>query len=195
VITVAPTSAGKTHIILNYLVDSVLDSLDGAFAVIVVPTRALITEVSSKIYNLAKERGREKEIEICTIPRDGNFSDKTFFVMTQERLHEVLLRGDINFNYLFIDEAHNISDESRGVLLHLTLEKVLDNGTPQIIIGMPSPQYQNSFTSVFNDIAFKKEITNHSPVSKLIMNVRPKGRNLEIDRLYSADKVVIPKNF
>ncbi|HBV9320205.1 TPA: DEAD/DEAH box helicase, partial [Klebsiella pneumoniae] len=194
-ITVAPTSAGKTHIILNYLVDSVLDSLDGAFAVIVVPTRALITEVSSKIYNLAKERGREKEIEICTIPRDGNFSDKTFFVMTQERLHEVLLRGDINFNYLFIDEAHNISDESRGVLLHLTLEKVLDNGTPQIIIGMPSPQYQNSFTSVFNDIAFKKEITNHSPVSKLIMNVRPKGRNLEIDRLYSADKVVIPKNF
>ncbi|EKK4016533.1 DEAD/DEAH box helicase, partial [Cronobacter sakazakii] len=53
VITVAPTSAGKTHIILNYLVDSVLDSLDGAFAVIVVPTRALITEVSSKIYNLA----------------------------------------------------------------------------------------------------------------------------------------------
>ncbi|EPX8935582.1 DEAD/DEAH box helicase [Morganella morganii] len=195
VITVAPTSAGKTHIILNYLVDSVLDSIDGAFAVIVVPTRALITEVSSKIYNLAKDRKREKEIEICTIPRDGNFSDKTFFVMTQERLHEVLLRGDMSFNYLFIDEAHNISDESRGVLLHLTLEKVLDNGTPQIIIGMPSPQYQNSFTSVFNDIPFKKEITSHSPVSKLIMNVRPKGRNLEIDRLHTEDKVIIPKNF
>jgi hypothetical protein len=195
VITVAPTSAGKTHIILNYLLESVLNSVDGAFAVVVVPTRALITEVSSKIYNLAKDRDREGEIEICTIPKDGNFSDKTFFVMTQERLHEVLLRGDISFNYLFIDEAHNISDESRGVLLHLTLEKVLDNGTPQIIIGMPSPQYQNSFTSVFDNINFKKEITSHSPVSKIVMNVKPKGRNLEIERINSRDKITIAKKF
>ncbi|WP_228305144.1 DEAD/DEAH box helicase [Klebsiella michiganensis] len=82
VITVAPTSAGKTHIILHYLLSEVINS-DGAFAAIVVPTRALITEVSSKIFEMAKERGYEKDIEICTIPKDEVFSDRTFFVMTQ----------------------------------------------------------------------------------------------------------------
>ena len=40
VITVAPTSAGKTHIILSYLIRRMIDS-DGAFAAIIVPTRAL----------------------------------------------------------------------------------------------------------------------------------------------------------
>ncbi|EHY3152174.1 DEAD/DEAH box helicase, partial [Escherichia coli] len=194
VITVAPTSAGKTHIILHYLLSEVINS-DGAFAAIVVPTRALITEVSSKIFEMAKERGYEKDIEICTIPKDEVFSDRTFFVMTQERLHEILLRGDIYFDFLFIDEAHNISDEGRGVLLHLTLERILEDSSPQIIIGMPSPQYQNSFSSIFKEVKFTKAITAHSPVSKLIFEVRAKGTNLEISKRGSDDKITLPKKF
>lgn len=194
VITVAPTSAGKTHIILHYLLSEVINS-DGAFAAIVVPTRALITEVSSKIFEMAKERGYEKDIEICTIPKDEVFSDRTFFVMTQERLHEILLRGDIYFDFLFIDEAHNISDEGRGVFLHLTLERILEDSSPQIIIGMPSPQYQNSFSSIFKEVKFTKAITAHSPVSKLIFEVRAKGTNLEISKRGSDDKITLPKKF
>ncbi|WJV65448.1 DEAD/DEAH box helicase [Pectobacteriaceae bacterium CE70] len=194
VITVAPTSAGKTHIILHYLLSEVINS-DGAFAAIVVPTRALITEVSSKIFEMAKERGYEKNIEICTIPKDEVFSERTFFVMTQERLHEILLRGDIYFDFLFIDEAHNISDEGRGVLLHLTLERILEDSSPQIIIGMPSAQYQNSFSSIFKDVEFTKAITTHSPVSKLIFEVRAKGVNLEITKRGSDDKITLPKKF
>ncbi|WP_410677483.1 DEAD/DEAH box helicase [Citrobacter braakii] len=194
VITVAPTSAGKTHIILHYLLSEVINS-DGAFAAIVVPTRALITEVSSKLFEMAKERGYEKNIEICTIPKDDVFFERTFFVMTQERLHEILLRGDIYFDFLFIDEAHNISDEGRGVLLHLTLERVFEDSSPQIIIGMPSPQYQNSFSSIFKEVEFTKAITTHSPVSKLIFEVRAKGKNLEITRRGADDKVILPKKF
>ncbi|XBS69172.1 DEAD/DEAH box helicase [Acerihabitans sp. KWT182] len=155
VITVAPTSAGKTHIILSYLINELMNS-SGAFAAILVPTRALIAEVSGKIHQLAKEKNIDNEVEICTIPRDGSFKDKTFFVMTQERLHEVLQRGDIYFNYLFIDEAHNITDKSRGVLLHLTIEKIIEDSVPQIIISMPSSNYQNSFSTIFKDVEFKK---------------------------------------
>ena len=125
VITSAPTSAGKTHVILNYLLNKVAKS-DGSFAAVVVPTRALISEVAGKIYELATGFNFEDEIEICTVPKDGDFGKKTFFVMTQERLHEILLRGDIFFDYLFVDEAHNIADKSRGVLLHLTIEKMLE---------------------------------------------------------------------
>jgi len=194
VITSAPTSAGKTHIILNYLLDSVGRS-DGEFAAIVVPTRALITEVASKLYELVKEQDLGKDIEICTVPRDGQFRAKTFFVMTQERLHEVMLKGDINFNYLFIDEAHNITDDSRGVLLHITIEKVLESSLPQIIISMPSDSYQNSFSTIFKEVEFKKQITKHSPVAKILMNVDTIGRNLKVSLFNENCSYSIPKGF
>lgn len=194
VITSAPTSAGKTYIILNYLLNKVVNS-DESFAAIIVPTRALISEVAGKLYEIAKNGGCEEDIDICTIPRDGDFEDKTFFVMTQERLHEILLRGDISFAYLFIDEAHNISDKSRGVLLHLTIEKMLEDSFPQVIISMPSPNYQDSFSTIFKDVEFKKEITESSPVSKIVMSVVPKGQNLLVNRDNSPNFNTIKKGF
>lgn len=194
VITSAPTSAGKTHIILNYLLGKIANS-EGAFAAVLVPTRALIAEVSGKIYELANELGYANEIEICTVPKEGSFGAKTFFVMTQERLHEILLRGDIYFDYLFIDEAHNIADKSRGVLLHLTVEKMLEDSLPQVIISMPSSSYQNSFSTIFKETEFEKEITQRSPVAKIIMSVVPENRDLIISRLNSSDSTRIKKGF
>lgn len=194
VITSAPTSAGKTHIILHYLLKSMAES-DGSFAAIVVPTRALISEVAGKIYELLKECGYEDDIEICTVPKEGDFGDKTFFVMTQERLHEVLLRGDIYFDYLFIDEAHNISDKSRGVLLHLTIERMLEDSFPQVIISMPSQSYQDSFSSIFKEVEFKKVLTQRSPVAKVIMSVEPEGRDLVVSRHGSTNTTRIQKGF
>lgn len=194
VVSIAPTSAGKTHIVLTYLVNKVIKSV-GAFAAIIVPTRALISEVSSKVFEIAKKIDAENELEICTVPKDEEFSFKTIFVMTQERMYELIQRGDLSFDYLFIDEAHNISDDGRGVLLHLTLEKILDDSSPQIIISMPSESYQNAFSSVFNGVEFKKEITRHSPVAKILLSVAMKGKNIEIERYNTADKVLIPKGF
>jgi len=194
VITSAPTSTGKTHIILRYLMEELIKS-DGAFTAVVVPTRALISEISGKIYEIAKSKSYEKNIEICTVPKDGPFKEKTFFVMTQERLFEVLQSGDLYFDYLFIDEAHNISDKSRGVLLHLTLQKLLEGSNPQIITSMPSPRYQNAFDSVFEGIEFTKRSTNHSPVAKLIMSVELKGRKIKISRVGSENTVLVNKMF
>ncbi|MCW8863589.1 MAG: DEAD/DEAH box helicase [Colwellia sp.] len=194
VITVAPTSAGKTHIILSYLMRRVIES-EGAFAAVIVPTRALITEVSSKLYEIAQEQKYEKEVEICTVPQDHGYADKTFFVMTQERLFDVLQSGDISFNFLFIDEAHNITDDSRGVLLHLTIEKLLEDSFPQVIVSMPSANYQDSFSTVFENVDFKKEITAFSPVAKIIIEVKPEGRELVISRFNTNNKLRISKGF
>jgi late competence protein required for DNA uptake (superfamily II DNA/RNA helicase) len=194
VITSAPTSTGKTDIVLRYLMQKLIES-EGAFAAVVVPTRALISEVSRKIYEIAKNKSCEKRIQICTVPKDGPFQDKTFFVMTQERLFEVLQNGDLNFNYLFIDEAHNISDKSRGVLLHLTLQKLLEGSNPQIVISMPSPLYLNAFDSVFEGIRFAKKKTKHSPVAKIIIPVAFKGRNILLSRINSNKTVSIDKQF
>jgi hypothetical protein len=194
VITVAPTSAGKTHIILSYLVTRLSDS-DGAFAAVIVPTRALISEVAAKLYEISKAQECEDEIEICTVPHDKGYGNKTFFVMTQERLFDVLQKGDISFNFLFVDEAHNITDDSRGVLLHLTIEKLLEDSLPQVIVSMPSSAYQNSFSTIFSDIEFEKEITELSPVAKIIIDVIPKSTNLTIKRHNSENELVIKKGF
>lgn len=101
VITSAPTSTGKTHIILKYLLDRMVNRTSG-FAGVVVPTRALISEISTKIHEIVKEIANEDVIEICTYPKDGPFSNKTIFVMTQERLFEVLQQNVIRFNYLLM---------------------------------------------------------------------------------------------
>ena len=169
---------------------------EGSFAIVVVPTRALISELAGKIYDIAKSKSYEKSIEICTVPKNGSFNEKTFFVMTQERLFEVLQSGDLYFDYLFIDEAHNISDKSRGVLLHLTLQKVLEGSNPQIIISMPSPRYQNAFDSVFEGVQFTKKSTKHSPVAKIIMSVVLKGRKIQVSRVNRENVVIsIDKRF
>jgi len=194
IITSAPTSTGKTYIILRYLMEKVIES-EGAFAAVVVPTRALISEIASEINKIAKNKSHEKSIEICTVPKDGPFREKTFFVMTQERLFEVLQSGDLYFDYLFIDEAHNISDKSRGVLLHLTLQKVLEGSYPQIIISMPSPLYQDAFGSVFEGVEFKKNLTKHSPVAKIIIQVELKGREIQLSRIKRENIVSIDKGF
>ena len=97
--------------------------------------------------------------------------------------------------YLFIDEAHNITDESRGVLLHLTIDKLMEDSFPQVIISMPSASYQDSFSTVFEDLEFTKEITSISPVAKILMEVKPVGRNLVIERFNTQDSITIPKGF
>lgn len=194
VITSAPTSTGKTDIILRYLMQKMMEDESG-FAAVVVPTRALISEVAGKIYELAKSKSYEHNIHVCTVPKEGRFQEKTFFVMTQERLFELLQPGDMYFNYLFIDEAHNISDKSRGVLLHLTLQKLLEDSNPQIIISMPSHQYMNAFDSVFDGISFLKVRTRHSPVAKVVMPLTFTGRKINISRINSKSSISIDKNF
>ncbi len=197
VVTSAPTSAGKTHIILNYIVRSVAEH-EQAFAAIIVPTRALISEVAGKVYDLLSADFADQHVEICTVPRDdGDFAERTIFVMTQERLHELALRGDIVFNYLFIDEAQNISDKNRGVLLHMTIERILldESIAPQVIISMPSQAYKNTFSSIFRDADFKRLLTKKSPVSKIIMSVVPEGRNLTLTMHGSSQSTSIKKGF
>ena len=193
VVVVAPTSAGKTYVILTYLVKKLI-SEDFGFYVVIVPTRALITEVSSNIYDLLNEYEGE-DIEVCTVPNKEEFSDKTIFVMTQERLYELVLRGDLSFNLLFVDEAHNISDQSRGVLLHMTIERMMEDSSPQVIISMPSKAYKNAFSTVFPAINFNSVINDHATVSKILMNVVPIGKNLRVSPIDEDYGVDISKGF
>lgn len=60
---------------------------------------------------------------------------------------------------------------------------------------MPAENYQDAFSTIFGEIEFKKEITNHSPVSKILISVMPKGKSLVISRHNSNNVKTIPKGF
>ncbi|WP_293781606.1 DEAD/DEAH box helicase [uncultured Aeromicrobium sp.] len=131
----APTSAGKSFIVKRWLEDQA--STDGEFkAVYVVPTRALIEEVS---LDLIDDFGRS--VRVHTMPWDSEIGEypKEVFVLTQERLHLLQQRlPTFAPSLVFIDEAQKFDDGSRGVLLQQVLDETVRRAPgAQIIFASP----------------------------------------------------------
>ncbi|SMQ61607.1 Helicase conserved C-terminal domain-containing protein [Plantibacter sp. VKM Ac-1784] len=130
----APTSAGKSHIVRLWLTTQVR-SHDTYRAVYVVPTRALIDEVSREL-----ETALGEGATVTTMPWDTRIDEKRheLFVLTQERLHILLRkRPEMTFDVIFVDEAQKLNDGSRGVLLQRTLDEAARRGEPTIIFASP----------------------------------------------------------
>lgn len=143
----APTSAGKSFIILQRIADFFLQSPHGV-AVYIVPTRALIHQVETDFRNLRQQRSLS-QIAVSSIPLrnllrpDGG----NFFVFTQERLHLFLSTFSTapHIDLIIVDEAHKVGDGQRGVLLQDVIERVVTaNAALKVIFA--SPQTENPET-------------------------------------------------
>jgi hypothetical protein len=117
----APTSAGKSFLVIEHLCREI--ALHPEFtAVYIAPTRALLSEVFDTISNrLAGEEG----VRISTVPTPNVDAARQIFVLTQERLQVLLAVTDMSFDLVVVDEAQNLSDGSRGMILQECLEQVL----------------------------------------------------------------------
>lgn len=110
---VAPTSYGKSELFVNFCNRHV----DATIAIIV-PTKALLAQVKRRVLH-----GREypsNKRKIITHPEMYNKGDTGFVgILTQERLLRMMQDDrDLEFDYVFIDEAHNLlSGDQRNVLL------------------------------------------------------------------------------
>jgi hypothetical protein len=130
----APTSVGKSFIVKQWLA-YLAHTKDRLRAVYLVPTRALIDEVSRDL-----EKDLSGHAAIITLPWDLRVdqSSHEVYVLTQERLHVLLQRRPrILLDFLFIDEAHKLGDDSRGVLLQRVIDEVAASANPQIIYASP----------------------------------------------------------
>jgi superfamily II DNA or RNA helicase len=118
-----PTSFGKSFIFesfIKYLIEKKNGSDNIA---LLVPTRALINQVSTKLKNVIND----KKYKILTKPivpllykqRDTRF----IFVFTPERLISYLSESNPVINYLLVDEAHKLLSEtdSRAPLFYHAL--------------------------------------------------------------------------
>lgn len=112
---VAPTSYGKSELMLSMLKD------EPGNICVAVPTKALIAQTKRRILHSEFYDGARK---IITHPEMYRDSDKGIIaVLTQERLLRLLQRhGNISFEIVFVDEAHNLlEDDERNRLLATTL--------------------------------------------------------------------------
>ena len=112
-IIVAPTSYGKTELILSFI-----DHTKFKKICIISPTKSLLAQTKKRIINQFGYR------KIITYPEMyTNKDDEIIAVLTQERLLRLLQsNSDLIFDLLVVDEAHNILDEfsnerTRSVIL------------------------------------------------------------------------------
>lgn len=124
---VAPTSFGKSSIII----DLIKINLNYKHAIIV-PTKSLLAQT---VKNL-----KSSHLDIKIISHDEMYFNEDSFVavFTQERAIRLLEKVDWGFDYLYIDEAHNIFNrDNRNILLTrlITLNKKRNNRNKLIYLS------------------------------------------------------------
>jgi superfamily II DNA/RNA helicase len=186
----APTSAGKSFV-LNMDLMRRLSSQTDKCIVYIVPTRALISEVTSRIRSTVRNQGIDDVIiRSAPFPLEKHLRSKSVvYVLTQERLLSLLKPENdvIRIDSIFVDEAHEIHKGKRGIILQnavdLTLRKY-----PAASILFASPLIKNPgyFLNLFNRLDngyfFTEQI---SPVSQNIILVsqvarKPKYANFQL---------------
>lgn len=107
-----PTSMGKSFVVQTYIKEQIGKGITKNFAILV-PTKALINEVRSSMFDSLQNELKDKNYRIVSaigeiyLQQPHNF----IFIMTPERMHHLLIEHcDLQIDFVFIDEAHKISE-------------------------------------------------------------------------------------
>lgn len=163
VVISGPTSAGKSFILQTFLRQRAgSDRL--RHACYLVPSRALISQVTDDIVAWRNADGMT-DLLVSNVPisKEANLPDKAIFVLTQERL-QVLLGAHPAFSpeIIIVDEAQNVQDGSRGVLLSSVVDALLVNRPDaQTIFAGPNLKNGEAFGDMFglSKVALNKTTT------------------------------------
>ena len=112
-----PTSMGKSFIMRMFIKDEILHGAKKNYALIV-PTKALINEVRSKIINDLEDNLKRCNYRVVTAASDIALEENHnfIFVLTPERLLYLLISNpSLEVDYLFVDEAHKLYLHNRRI--------------------------------------------------------------------------------
>ncbi|MFH4365539.1 DEAD/DEAH box helicase [Vibrio diabolicus] len=177
----APTSAGKSFV-LNLSLSNQIKEKECSSVVYVVPTRALISEVSMRVRGAIKRIGQDKAIIRTTpFPVDRKkIRTNVVYIFTQERLLSFLSATDVapEIDTLIIDEAHEIQNGKRGIILQTAIDVALRKfSNVKLLFASPlikNPEYFLSLFKRTSDGKFFTEVV--SPVSQNILLVNQVAR-------------------
>ena len=123
----APTAAGKTFLVLNWLLGQV-EAGAVKLGVFLAPTRALISEIEKELLTI-QQGFKTHGLRISSLPMAemGDGSTPTLLVFTQERLHLFLNASETPppIDVTIVDEVQKLGDGVRGVILQDAIERVL----------------------------------------------------------------------
>lgn len=138
-----PTSMGKSFVMRTFIRERIKKSPDCNFAILV-PTKALINEVSKEIADNLGELLRQHDYRIITSAGAMILQEKNehryVFVMTPERMmYQLIGFKDIPIHYLFIDEAQNISEKEGRSAFYYQVVGMLNRSEqrPHMIFASP----------------------------------------------------------
>lgn len=169
-----PTSMGKSFVMRMFIKERITNGFADNY-VIVVPTKALINEVSTKIIDDLKSLLPKYNYRIITsggalsLQQEHNF----VLVLTPERLLYLLLeRQNFKIDYLFIDEAHKISSkDSRSPFYYKVVDLLSKRETkPHIIFSspnIPNPEVYLQLIPDLSNATNSKLATTYSPVNQI----------------------------
>ena len=167
----APTSAGKSYVLLLYIVEQ-FKNRHASCVVYVVPTRALINQVSQDLERELKRVGL-RDVALTTVPVNMNTADdaRALYVFTQERLEALLVEHPhLRLDIVVIDEAQMIAVDARGILLESVIDRVRENSpAAQFIFSGPMIENPDYFGAVFALPDFQSCATIQSPVTQNVI--------------------------
>lgn len=187
----APTSAGKSFVVLTHLQERA--KIGGAFrAVYLVPSRALITQIADSISTWAL-RLAENPVALLTMPLSAEMPlpDRSIFVFTQERLHLTQINHPtLSFDLIVVDEAHAIAEAPRGILLAAALDEALRrNPNAQVLFASPNVSNTEVYGSYFRLQGFRARTTTAKAVAQniLFVDLPPARKKLVSIRTQRSD--------
>ena len=170
-----PTSMGKSFIMRMFIKDEILHGAKKNYALIV-PTKALINEVRSKIINDLEDNLKRCNYRVVTAASDIALEENHnfIFVLTPERLLYLLISNpSLEVDYLFVDEAHKLSGKnSRGPFYYKVVDMLLHKEKkPHFIFAspnIPNPQvYLRLMNEAIESSDESKLATTYSPVVQI----------------------------
>lgn len=180
-----PTSMGKTFVIKTFIQQKIKNENDNNNFVIVVPTKALISEITSELIVELGEYIKDKNYKIVNSHNEMHDELKKNYIMvyTQERFLSHLLNKNIDIGYVFIDEAHKIFyEDSRSVYFY----KILDilnsfSNIPKIFFSAPLIANPDEFLKLLPATLSKTyKVFEFSPVNQQKYIIDYDGKNIII---------------
>jgi len=180
----APTSAGKSFIILLKAID--LISRQGGNVVYVVPTLSLVSQVSADFNSQLKAFGL-KDYRISTTYNVQEANSNRIYVLTQEKAISAFSQSDYpfrNISMLVVDEIQNIEkvaneSDQRAKTLYDTLIEFRYSSNPDftIISGPRVEGLKNLGVEIFNEKSADEEKTKESPVASFTYAISKRGNS------------------
>lgn len=182
-----PTSMGKSFIIKAFI-KKALQNSPPENLVIIVPTRALITQYVIDLKHEMHELMSQFKYRIATNSSiDDVFSQDDFkyiLILTPERLISYLSqKSNPAIGFIFIDEAHKMASakDSRSITTYTAIEKAVKRyRNVKLYFASPNVSNPEVFLNLFNrngQMTFK---TDESPVSQNIFFVDISGEKIHL---------------